>query len=210
METACGCHDDECHVEADAVTLRLGERLVAGLRYAFTDLYDEIVWWLVLGLVVAGAVVTFVSPSLLAEIGSGLPAKLLMFLIGIPMYICATASTPLAASLLFAGVSPGTVLVFLLAGPATNLGTVGIIRREFGQRILVTYLATLAVFTIGAGLLTDVIVDALDVDIAAQLHERQHLLPLWLQLSAVLLLVLFAVPRLRTPLIDLFSRPATR
>ena len=209
-DSACGCHEDRCHVEPDSVTPPLGERLRAGLRYAFTDLYDEIVWWMVLGLVVAGAVVTLVSPSLLAEIGSGLPAKLLMFLIGIPMYICATASTPLAASLLFAGVSPGTVLVFLLAGPATNLGTVGIIRREFGQRIVVTYLVALAALSIGAGLLTDVIVDALGVDITAQLHERQHLLPLWLQLSAVVFLVLFSVPRLRTPLIDLFSRFAIR
>ena len=129
-----------------------------------------------------------------------------MFLVGIPMYICASASTPLAASLMLAGVSPGTVLVFLLAGPATNLGTIGIIRREFGGRVLASYLLGLALFTIAAGSITDVLASGLQVDMQAQLEQGGQLFPLWTQGLAAALLVVFAIPRLRDPLFNLLLR----
>jgi uncharacterized membrane protein YraQ (UPF0718 family) len=205
----CCQTEERCADDPDG-TKHPGETLTSGLRYAFSDLYDEIVPWLALGLLAAGIVLTFVSPDMLGEMGSGLPAKIVMFLVGIPMYICASASTPLAASLLLAGVSPGTVLVFLLAGPATNLGTIGIIRREFGNRVLTSYLVGLAAFTITAGSITDLLASGFAIDIAAQLQEGQHLFPVWLQASALAFLVVFAIPRLRTPLFDLASRTALR
>jgi uncharacterized membrane protein YraQ (UPF0718 family) len=208
--SACCCQTEERGADDPDGAKHPGETLASGLRYAFSDLYDEIVPWLALGLLAAGIVLTFVSPDMLGEMGSGLPAKIVMFLVGIPMYICASASTPLAASLLLAGVSPGTVLVFLLAGPATNLGTIGIIRREFGSRVLTSYLLGLAAFTITAGSITDLLASGLAIDIAAQLQEGQHLFPVWLQASAVALLVIFAIPRLRAPLFDLASRTALR
>ena len=208
--SACCCQTEERCADDPDEAKPPGETLASGLRYAFSDLYDEIVPWLALGLLAAGIVLTFVSPDMLGEMGSGLPAKIVMFLVGIPMYICASASTPLAASLLLAGVSPGTVLVFLLAGPATNLGTIGIIRREFGNRVLTSYLLGLAAFTITAGSITDLLASGLDLDIAAQLQEGQHLFPVWLQASAMALLVVFAIPRLRAPLFDLASRTALR
>jgi len=122
-----------------------------------------------------------------------------MFLAGIPMYICATASTPLAASLLLAGISPGTVLVFLLAGPATNLGTIGIVRREFGASTVVTYMVGLAFFSIAAGVAADALTGALSVDVAAQLGGGRHLIPGWVQTTAFVILVLAAIPRIRDP-----------
>jgi len=190
-----------CHHESAETVLEdpSAPGLLSGLRYAFSDLYDNIVLWMVAGLIVAGAVVTFVPPTLLAEAGSGLSAKILMFLAGIPMYICATASTPLAASLLLAGISPGTVLVFLLAGPATNLGTIGIVRREFGGPTVVTYMIGLAIFSIAAGVVTDALVGALSIDIAAQLGEGRHLFPGWVRATAFAILVLAAIPPLREP-----------
>ena len=68
--------------------------------------------------------------------GDGLLAFIVMAAIGVPMYICATASTPIAAGLLFSGVSPGAVLVFMLVGPATNIATVALVKRELGRRAL--------------------------------------------------------------------------
>jgi uncharacterized membrane protein YraQ (UPF0718 family) len=196
---ACCAEETCCAVPAEGPD-GTRARVASGLRYAFTDLYDEIVWWLALGLLVAGAVVTFLSPAFLAEVGSGLTAKLIMFAIGVPMYICATASTPLAASLLLAGVSPGTVLVFLLAGPATNLGTLGILRREFGTRIFGVYLVSLALLTLGAGIATDWIASALAIDLQAQLEAGEHLIPTWLQAGSAAVLVVMAIPALRRPL----------
>jgi hypothetical protein len=95
--------------------------VAGGLRYAFTDVLDDISTWLLIGLVVAGVMIAFIPPEALAAYGSGLPAMLFMALVGIPMYICATAATPIAVGLILAGVSPGTALVFLLAGPWNSI-----------------------------------------------------------------------------------------
>ncbi len=109
-------------------------KLLKGLRFAATDLVDDLGLWIIVGILLAGAAATFMSAEALGSWSSGILTMLVMVVIGVPMYICATASTPLAAGLLIAGLSPGTVLVFLLAGPATNLATLGIVRRSLGRR----------------------------------------------------------------------------
>jgi uncharacterized membrane protein YraQ (UPF0718 family) len=136
-------------------------RVVDGLKYAATDIFDDLLPWLLVGLVAAAAIQAALPAGSLAAWGSGLGAKLAMVAIGVPMYICASASTPVAASLLALGISPGTVLVFLLAGPATNLGTVGLVRKEMGNQALRAYLVGAAVVPIFCGL----VLDALPVEI---------------------------------------------
>ena len=83
---------------------------------------------------------------------------LVMAIIGIPMYICATASTPLAVGFLAAGLSPGAILVFLMAGPATNVSTMGMIKQEMGTRTLVLYLFSVISASIGFGYLLNYLV----------------------------------------------------
>lgn len=122
-----------------------------GLAYAFTDLLDDLSGWLVFGIVLAGVILALVPPELLAQFGRSPWALLLMLVVGVPLYVCAVASTPIAAALLVSGVSPGAVLVFLLAGPATNLGGLGLIAKEFGRRFAGIYLATICVFSLGLG-----------------------------------------------------------
>jgi HflK protein len=89
------------------------------------------------------------------EIFSGIFSYLLMLLIGLPMYICASASTPIAAMLIFKGLSPGAALVFLIAGPATNLGSLVLLIRTFGKRVIYSYLVTLSVLTLSTGFIID-------------------------------------------------------
>jgi len=91
-------------------------------------------------LALAAAIKTWVPTDFLTQWGDGVIAMLVMAIIGIPMYICATASTPLAVGFLAAGLSPGAVLVFLMAGPATNVSTMGMIKQEMGFRTLCLYL----------------------------------------------------------------------
>lgn len=174
---------------------------ISGLRYAMSDILDDIAVWLAIGIVLAGAVATWVPPQALAAWGSGLPAMLLMLVIGVPMYICATASTPLAAALLLAGVSPGTVLVFLLAGPATNLATLAVVRKEFGNIILGAYLAGISVASILLGLLLDWLLNHFNIDVVAQLGEAGELAPMWLAWSSSILLLLMAIRPIRTRLL---------
>lgn len=168
-----------------------------GLRYAVTDILDDIALWLAIGIVLAGAVATWVPPQALAEWGSGLPAMLLMLLVGVPMYICATASTPLAAALLLAGISPGTVLVFLLAGPATNLATLMVVRRELGSATLFTYLAGIAISSIALGLMLDWLLIHNNFDIVAQMGKGDGLFPHWFAVTCGAILVLLALKPIR-------------
>lgn len=166
-------------------------KLKLGLRYAMFDLFTDIALWLAVGLALAALINTLVPPEAMAQWGSGPPAMLLMLLIGIPMYICATASTPIAAAMLIAGVSPGTVLVFLLAGPATNLGTIGIVRRELGTSAAATYLISVAVGAVAFGLLTDAVVQWASINVVAQASHHQHLAPISVSyLSAGVLILL--------------------
>lgn len=163
------------------------------LAYVSNDLFKDIAGWLAVGLVLAALMNTLVPPDAMAQWGSGLLAMLAVMLVGVPMYICATASTPVAASMLLAGVSPGTVLVFLLAGPATNLATIGIVRRELGWRSAVAYLIGVCASAVVLGLLTDFIVSSWRLEIAAQLSEQTHLIPHWLEIASLVLLSIMAV-----------------
>ncbi|MDG3086534.1 SO_0444 family Cu/Zn efflux transporter [Vibrio hannami] len=153
------------------------KKLWEGQRYAFGELIEDLSLWLVAGLVISALVVTFVPSEALAEISRGPWAMLLMAAIGVPMYICASASTPLAAGLMLAGVSPGAVLVFLLAGPATNMATLGIVHKELGLRSLISYLTGVVGVAIFFGYLTNFLIDSFSINIQAQLASSNQLLP---------------------------------
>jgi len=165
-----------------------------GMRYTLTTMLDDISGWLIAGIVVAGLVAAFVPQDWLAQWGAGPWAMLAMVMVGIPMYVCATASTPIAAALMLAGVSPGAVLVFLLVGPATNFAGLAIIGRELGRKALVVYLAGLVASSVALGVLLDVALTGLDVDPVIQATETQGMLPAWLSWTAALIL-LFLVLR---------------
>ena len=111
-----------------------------------------------------------------------------MVLISIPMYICATASTPIAAGLLMSGISPGAVLVFMLAGPATNIATIGVVRKELGKRALWAYLAGVIGTALVFGLLTDYLVAQFGFSVVPLSEVHQELLPAWLTIGSGLLL----------------------
>jgi uncharacterized membrane protein YraQ (UPF0718 family) len=164
-EAGCGCRD--IGEEGEGPPPGMFERTLQGLRYAFSDLMDDLALWLAIGIVAAGVVVTLVPPSVLATWGSGPVAMLLMLLVSVPMYVCATASTPLAHAMLYAGVSPGTVLVFLLAGPASNLSSIVLVRRELGGRALAAYLTGVAGVSILLGLLLDFTAARFGMDLLA-------------------------------------------
>ncbi len=164
-----------------------------GIRYAFTDLFTMLLFWLCIGLLFAAAMKTFIPTSFLTEWGSGLPGMLVMMVIGIPMYVCATASTPIAAGFMLAGVSPGTALVFLMAGPATNISTLGVIGKELGRKSLIAYLTGVGVVALIAGLITDYLVGKFGIDIQGQLQHGEHFVPHWVAVVSLGILVLVAV-----------------
>ncbi|MFO0911546.1 MAG: SO_0444 family Cu/Zn efflux transporter [Pirellulales bacterium] len=178
-----------------AANLPLGQRtdpwwlrLRQGEYFAFTKLLGDLIGWLVLGVAMAAIIQTLAPKDWLAEVGSHPIAKLIMLLVGIPMYVCASASTPLAAGLLASGVSPGTVLVLLLAGPATNLGSIAVVRREIGTRSVVAYLAGITVASLGTGLLVDWLWPGWQPLAGhAHHHHGEHIPPVLTYLAALVL-----------------------
>lgn len=142
------------------------------------------------GLII-GAFITAAIPSNLHELFS--ENRLLGYLIAVgiaaPMYVCATASLPIAASLIVAGVSPGAAFIFLSAGPATNTVTMGVVKSMLGMRALVIYLSVIVVGSIAFGALIDVGFETLSIDVAVDMHEHHGVIE---QGAAALLLALMA------------------
>ncbi len=175
-------------------------RLTQALRFAGAELLDDISRWLVLGIIVAGLMMSLIPPGWLAQWGGGLSAMLVMLLVGIPMYICASASTPIAAGLLLAGVSPGAVLVFLLVGPATNIAGLIVVRQELGSRVTLIYLSGIALVSVLMGLLLEWLLQFTRLSIDVGIALTDELLPSWLSYSSAILLLLLVVPTLRNRL----------
>ena len=181
------------------------ERIRKGMRYAFRDLLDDISIWILMGLIIAGLLIVYVPPQTLAVYGSGLLPMLFMALIGIPLYICASAATPIGAGMLMAGVTPGIVLVLLLAGPITSMATLGVLRREMGNAALVCYLSGIVVTTVLLGFLTDKLVILAGIDVVGQIGASRELLPLWLEWISLAVLAVLALPPARGILKRIFT-----
>lgn len=173
------------------------EKTKTGIYYAATKLIDDIIIWLVIGLIFAAIVHTFMPKEFLLSYGSGLPAMLLMIVISIPMYICATASTPIAAGFIMAGLSPGTALVFMMAGPATNISTLGVIKKEMGAAVLIRYLLGVALCALSFATLLDVGLNFYQIDINHQMEHAHEILPHWFGVSCAALITLLAIKPIR-------------
>ena len=120
-----------------------------------------------------------------------------MVRMGMPIYICATASTPIAAAFLLKGASPGAVLVFLLVGPATNMTSLSVLIGILGKWGTVRYLFVIAAVSILFGLGLDGLYEFLDIEARAVISEVRETMPYWLKLSSALILILLFGNHLR-------------
>ncbi|OGR36927.1 MAG: permease [Desulfovibrionales bacterium GWA2_65_9] len=200
---ASGCCFGGCATSAPispANPASMSARLREGQRHAFGEMLADVGLWLVLGVLAAGAISAFMPPSFFLDTLSGeFTSMLAMLLVGVPMYVCASSSTPIAASLLLKGLSPGAALVFLLAGPATNATTITVMARTFGPALTGVYVASIAACSLVFGLLANRIYAALGFDIHAVLGSVAETLPAWLEIaSSVLLVVLILRALLRS------------
>jgi uncharacterized membrane protein YraQ (UPF0718 family) len=126
------------------------------LHFGFVDMLDDIIGRLLLGILIAGALMALIPANGLQSItGGSVITYLVMLGIGVPVYVCATASTPVAVGLIAAGVSPGAAMVFLLAGPATNIAGLFVLAQHFGRWALTAYLVSIAAFTVALGVVLD-------------------------------------------------------
>jgi HflK protein len=177
------------------------DKAIRVYRYAFRELLDDTSYWLVLGIVLSGFVATALPPSLIENyLNGGLVSILVMLLLSIPVYTCASCSTPLAAALVMKGLSPGAALVFLLAGPATNLGSVVVLLKFLSVRAVAVYLTVVVALTILAGLAVDWGYHAWGMNPRATFGAAGDFVPEPVKIAgAVIMLVLLFASIRRTP-----------
>lgn len=186
-----------CHDEAAKSSMKIHHRVGELFRYAFIELLGDVWKWLALGVIIGGMISYFVPESLIQRyLGGGIQSMVIMLVVGIPMYVCATGSIPIAAALMLKGMSPGAALVFLLAGPATNAVTFTVVAKELGKGAAVIYVSCIAVMSLLMGLALDLFWGK---GSSLSLHAMAYgpMLPSWVSHSStvlflVLILVVFA------------------
>ena len=146
----------------------------SALRYSFITLLGDIAKPLFWGLLI-GALITIAIPKNLSDIlvDYSWLSYLIVITIAVPMYVCATASLPIAAGLILSGVSAGAGFVFLSAGPATNTVTIGVVKKMLGKRSLYIYLGTIIVGSILFGVGLDYLFTSINIDAKSLVHLHE-------------------------------------
>ena len=173
-----------------------GAKLISALRYGFVDLVGSIGGWLVVGLVIAALITVYVPADAFAALGDRpLLAMLAVLVVAVPMYVCATGSIPIALSLMLKGLSPGTALVLLMAGPAANFASFALISREMGRRAASVYLASIIIGALAFGLAIDYLMPASWFDVSARMtHDSCHPAAMgWFPLACAALLTVLLI-----------------
>lgn len=191
------CPSTDCPTSGNPSTNLIG-KLHEAFRYGFSQMIQDIGLWLIIGLIMAGLINVLVPDNFFLTFqDKPLLSILLILVIACPMYVCATGSIPIAAALMLKGLTPGAALVFLMAGPATNIASIVVLGKTLGRRSLIIYLATILLGAITFGLITDLLLPriwfALPIDFARQ--ASCHTVPtfhfsIWQIVSAIVLTLL--------------------
>lgn len=191
-----------------ASTSGLFERLRTALRFGFGPAVDNTATWILMGLLLSAVLMPYVDRAWIASLPPGIDVPIAA-LLGLPLYVCATGSTPLAAMLLVQGLSPGAVLALMLTGPATNVTTFALLARLHGGRVATVFAAAMWLGAVGLGYLVNAFVPRPAI---TALSDATHDRPVfaWLALAALGAVFLFALLRqgVRPFLERLFESPA--
>ncbi|WFB35198.1 permease [Kiritimatiellota bacterium B12222] len=179
--------EDAEEAPEETATQKKGPVFLRILRHGFVTVAGDIAIPLGVGIFLAGVLSAFVDPQSFAGLGDGLLAKLVVVAAATPLYVCSTASLPIGASMLIAGLSPGTVFVFLMAGPATNAATFTTISKLIGRKEAVTYLLCAILLAVGMGFLLDAVAPMLP-EISAEAMQGHHACSWWQSVAAVVLI----------------------
>ena len=199
---ACCAHTDETGTTQEKPSI--ARRLRTAAVYGWFDLPKDLALWLIVGLALSAAITVLVPPEWLARFADSPWSLVLMLLAGLPRYVCATSSTPIAAALVAQGLSPGAGLVFLLAGPASNIATMAWVLKDLGAKALAVYIVVIAGCSLLAGWLMNELLPAAPIrESAERMHDHGHSVLALIGGAAVALMLLVGVFAL---LRDRFSR----
>jgi hypothetical protein len=175
------------------------DKFKAGMSFAFGELLKDVGAWLFVGVLLSGVISVFISPEIVEKYFSNEYLSMAMMLaISVPLYVCATASTPIAAALALKGISPGAALVFLLAGPATNLASMPVISKMLGRKATLVYLLVIVIMSFISGLLVNYLYARLGLDVRnwvrGTLHEEHGIFAIVSAIALIALVLKSSLP----------------
>jgi uncharacterized membrane protein YraQ (UPF0718 family)/copper chaperone CopZ len=159
---ASSCSSGSCNsTSCDTAPVKKQNALTKFYNYAFVEFLDDIAVHFIIGIIISGLISFFIPEEFFIKysLGSGILGMLVMVAIGLPMYICATASIPIAITLMLKGISPGAAFVFLTVGPLTNAASLAILAKIFTKKVMLIYVTSASIIAIIAGLSLDFIVN---------------------------------------------------
>lgn len=188
--------------------LNVGARIKKAFDYGFNDLSDDIAFWLGIGLLLGALIQVIVPENFFMDMGAA-QSRMLILLVGIPVYICASATTPIAASLVLKGMSPGSALLLLLVGPATNISNILVLQKYIGKKGVIINVIAVAL----AALLFSFIADFLYSNYFAtswhiSMGHEHDMKPLWQQALGVFLIALIAKGIFKEKIKPMFKKKA--
>jgi len=215
-DSGCGCSSDKAHDHSDSTCSDSGcgcghshseerpdsffGKFYFGMQYSFGNLLQDIGIWFLGGVLLAGIFGALIPDGFIERnLGDGFLPLLVMLAAAVPLYVCATASTPIAAALALKGLSPGAALVFLLAGPATNAASFTVVAKLLGKRSALIYLGSIIGCSLALGMLTNWLYYSIGLSVTDWVQsgsEDGH--GMLYTLSAFILLALIAVPKVTT------------
>jgi len=153
----CECGDGHCGCESrDVRQMTFGQKVVETFRYGFVNMVADMSKWLLIGLLLGSLIYVFVPNDLFLFLRDNpLLCMLIVLVVAMPMYTCATGSIPLALAFVEKGITPGAALVLLMAGPATSIASMLVVGKAFGKRTLFAYIASIALGALAFGFIMD-------------------------------------------------------
>lgn len=189
------CNDDSCSTESNDENKTFKEKVKSSSKYAFVEFLDDISVQFIIGVIISGLIAYFLPAELIKSysIQSGIIAMIIVSLFAAPMYVCATASIPIAVTLMMKGFSPGVAFVFLAVGPATNAASFSVLIKALGYKITMVYLISLLILSILMGYLLDFIFKYFSfnpVEVMSHSHEGIFFTPEVKVILSVLFVIL--------------------
>jgi uncharacterized membrane protein YraQ (UPF0718 family)/copper chaperone CopZ len=185
--------EQEAPQEETTAALGVVDRIRLAARFGLVELVRDVAGWLVVGVFLAGLIETLLPPESLSpeKLGGQFASMVAVVIVAVPMYVCATASVPIAAALVAKGMPLGAALVFLVAGPATNAATISVFAKALGKRTVAVYVGTIVALSIALGWLFETVFGGLDLP-AHSAHHHHEGTTWWSAAAAAILAVLVA------------------
>lgn len=171
---SCCCSAPKPNAEPVVHELSFCAKVKSMFSFAFGEFLDKIATNFLVGLMIAALIATIIPDEWLSMVQNPLISMLIVLVVGIPMYVCSTASIPIAVSLIMKGLSPGTAFVFLFAGPATNIASIAVLLKAFDKKTIIIYILTLSACAVGFGLLLDYFGGNAVVSELHEIHCHEH------------------------------------